>query len=643
MINVLLIEDDRVDEKAFVRAVREADLPYTVSVARSFTEAKHLLSSSSFDIILADYWLGDGTSLELFDGMRGTPFILLTGTGDEVTAVKVMKAGASDYVIKDPERRYLKTLPVAVQNALKHRQAETDLRESQMKLLEAKEAAEVAARVKAEFLANVSHELRTPLNVIVGMTNLLLESALSDKQREFSDIVRQAGDSLLALVNDILDFSKTESGKMTLEVIDVNVHELLNSVVSILGPVASEKGIVLRAEFDPNLPPAIKGDPLRLRQILTNLTSNAIKFSERGEVFIRVDVSNMAGRGPAFRCEVKDSGIGIEQEDLNRLFHSFTQADNSTTRKYGGSGLGLAISKQLVELMQGQIGAESRSGKGSTFWFEIPLKEGDLKKTIQPGSPASYTPNPALQGVRILVAEDNKFNQALIINQLSRFGMDVQLAANGRLALEALEKCDFALVLMDCQMPEMDGYQATCELRRREAGRRHTPVIAMTANAMDGDRERCLDAKMDDYVAKPVKINKLQEVLLKWIPQSPAKEPCSLTPVDMSILLEVSGADPSGLNYLIQCHLEQSRKSLCDLEQAINSHSVFDIRRVAHGLIGSSSSFGAQRIIPPLKELESVTKRGEFPKNAKELLIQIKDEFGRIEQYLESVLQRQAA
>jgi len=383
-------------------------------------------------------------------------------------------------------------------------------------LKKARDDAERMSRTKGEFLANMSHEIRTPMNGVIGTLQLLEDTKLNETQREYVEIAYKSADSLMSILNDILDLSKIEAGQLEFEAIPFDLREVVNDVVVLHSLKAEQMGIYLNSNVDEAVPRNVIGDPTRMRQVMVNLISNAIKFTSEGGVSVHIKLKLKDEKDALIRVEVMDTGIGIPKSKHQKLFVAFSQADGSTTRKYGGSGLGLTIVRQLVEMMKGNLGVDSEVGKGSKFWFVIPL---GIARDDEISEMPAIVAKPVVLTGKVLLVEDNPINQMVAKKMLEKTGLVSVLAENGKEALERLEQEEFDAVLMDCQMPEMDGFEATRLWREQEQmlSNGRLPIIAMTANVMQGDRERCLASGMDDYLGKPVRQAELGSVLQRWI------------------------------------------------------------------------------------------------------------------------------
>jgi signal transduction histidine kinase/HPt (histidine-containing phosphotransfer) domain-containing protein len=551
---------------------------------------------------------------------------------------------------------FLFSMAVSLANRFSRVHGELDtLRRDLERRVEARTAELAEAnRAKSQFLANMSHEIRTPMNGVIGMARLLESSGLSPDQKEYADIIVGSGRSLLRIIDDILDFSKIEAGRLELEDAPLDLRRVVHDVGRLFALQAESKGLQLTAEVAPEVAAELRGDALRLRQALVNLVGNAVKFTERGSVALQVAAEEQDDRGQVVRFEVRDTGIGIAADALSRLFKPFSQADPSTTRRYGGTGLGLVISRRLVDLMGGKLGVSSDVGKGTTFWFTVRFPR-DLAE--RPASAAAEAPlptsGPGALG-RVLVAEDNPVNQKVAGLMLEKLGYAVDLVGTGREALSAASRQAYVAVFMDGQMPGMDGYEAATRIRALEVGgNRRTPIIALTASAMRGDREKCLAAGMDDYLTKPLSPEQLAATLARWVPGAGAASPLPVRqdppaaratgPVDFEVLQELlTVTRPDFIRELLVLFFQDAAVALTDLRIAWREDDLEGWRSLGHKLRSSCATVGAVAMMEVCTRMEELG-RDELAGGGEGLLDDLDAEFRTVKETLRTEDRRAGA
>jgi PAS domain S-box-containing protein len=557
--------------------------------------------------------------------------VLLSGGGTShyEARVTVGRAEAREYLVAKSAVRdeggHVVGVTAALVDITERKAAEREARRGLEVLRQAKEAAEAGTRAKSEFLAVMSHEMRTPLNAMLGATGLLLDGPLSREQREQAEMARTAGQALLDLIDDLLDFSRIEAGRLDLERVAFAPRRLLEDTVGLVAATAEIKGLELACRVEPDVPGRVCGDPGRLRQVLLNLLTNAVKFTEKGRITAFFELGGREAGAVTLRLRVRDTGMGIVPAYLPHLFEPFTQGESSTRRRHGGTGLGLAITRRLVELMGGDVAVTSTPGEGSEFTCTVRLTEAapqdePTAAEHRPDPPPDAAPLTPSRPQRVLLAEDNLVNQRVTRAQLQRLGCDVDLAGDGREAIAAAGRRRYDVVFMDCQMPEVDGFDATREIRRREGDARHVPIVALTANALRGDRERCLASGMDDYLAKPTDLDSLKETLKRHASSAREGRTADAAPKDRVKLIDAGALSnlkalerdgPGFLAVLVREFDEGFRERLGDMQLAAHENDGAALRGAAHSIRGSAGIVGAEGMASLCRKLEHLGAEGQ--------------------------------
>jgi signal transduction histidine kinase/HPt (histidine-containing phosphotransfer) domain-containing protein len=594
-LRILIVEDDIIDQRQMKRVLSQSNLLVNTTIVDSAKNAINVLTQEDYDCCFLDYLLPDSNGIDLVKKLREKgvkiPIVIVTShTGDSGDLPdRAIKAGATNYITKSlitPEG-----ITLIIRNSINMRKVENELEAS-------KEEALKLAHVKQDFLANMSHEIRTPLNAIIGFSDLLHKTTLNEKQNNYLDAISISSKNLLVLINDILDVSKLEKGKLALERKAISIKKIIGDVVTLNSQAAKIKGLKLLSSIDHEIPEAVLGDATRLTQILINLISNAIKFTRNGNIKIEVIAEDVTNEDATLLFSVRDTGIGIPKEKIAHIFERFTQAESSTTREYGGTGLGLNIVKMLVDLHQGKINISSELGQGTEFSFKICYRIADSSE-LEITNEKENVKSQNLEGLKILVVEDNQLNQMLAESYITKNNGTVDIAENGIKAIERLKDNNYDCIMMDLQMPKLDGYQTTDLIRNNL--KLETPIIACSAHFQEEEREKAKEVGMDDYITKPYSEELMIQLILNYTKnenvrikatEEPEKSPTDDFEHILKTLEEKQGK--TFISKLVYIYKNGISEAIDELKNGIENSDLKVLRAKAHFLTGSLSVLNLQ-------------------------------------------------